>query len=85
MCVCVCVCERERERESAREREREVDVCDTGICVYACFCVCVTELSWGGDLGASEDTGVLVMVGVWEKAGKKREEGGREEQWREGG
>ena len=28
-------------------------------------------MGWG-DMGAGKDTGVLVMVGAWEKAGKMR-------------
>lgn len=32
--------------------------------------VCMTETEGERDLGASEDTGVLGMVGAWEKAGE---------------
>lgn len=66
----VCVSERER----ATERGREMYVTLVSVCMHAS--VCVTEMG-GRDLGASEDTGVLVMVGVWEKARKR---GRREEQ-----
>lgn len=38
------------------------------VCMHAS--VCTTETEGERDLGASEDTGVLGMVGAWEKAGE---------------
>lgn len=44
------------------------------VCIHAS--ACVTQVMGGGGMGASEDTGVFVMVGAWEKAGRGGERGG---------